>query len=230
MRRLLAVAVALLLGCGPSATGNSTVATRQPDLRTATLRVATPDPASRPRATAAPVVRVVDGDTLVVRLGGREETVRLIGIDTPESVDPRTPVQCFGREASARAKELLEGKQVQVETDPSQGERDQYGRLLAYVALAGGDLVNQRLIAEGFGHEYTFDRPYRHQAAFRAAERQAREQQRGLWSRATCAGDTNRPADALAPPTSAPPRAPTGTRSAPTVALSRAPTATSEPA
>lgn len=133
------------------------------------------------------VTRVVDGDTVVVSTG---ETLRLIGMDTPETVDPRKPVQCFGREASARARALLAGAPVRLELDPTQGRRDQYGRTLAYVWLADGRLFNEVMIAEGFAHEYTYELPYRYQARFDAAERAARTQQRGLWSPATCGGDT----------------------------------------
>jgi micrococcal nuclease len=141
-----------------------------------------------------PVAEVVDGDTLKVRMDARVETVRLIGVDTPEAVDPRRPVQCFGREASARARDLLSGKQVRVEQDPSQDTRDRFGRLLAYVWLEDGTFVNQALVAEGYAHEYTFAVPYRYQAEFKRAEREAREQRRGLWSPSTCAGNTKRPA------------------------------------
>jgi micrococcal nuclease len=90
--------------------------------------------AAQDAAIPGTVINVVDGDTVDVRLdGGRTERIRLIGIDTPEVVDPRTAVQCFGREASAHAHKLLDGQQVSLEMDPSQGERDIYGRLLAYV-------------------------------------------------------------------------------------------------
>src|SRR5215216_3683085 len=85
------------------------------------------------------VINVVDGDTVDVQFAdGGTERIRLIGIDTPEVVDPHEPVQCFGREASARAHDLLDGRAVLVELDPTQGERDRYGRLLAYLWLSDG--------------------------------------------------------------------------------------------
>jgi micrococcal nuclease len=147
------------------------------------------------------VVRVVDGDTIKVSNG---ETLRLIGVDTPETVDPRAPVQCFGREASARAHTLLDGASVRLEYDPTQGRYDRYGRTLAYVWLADGRLYNETIIAEGYAHEYTYAIPYRYRARFRAAERAAREAERGLWSPTTCAGDTTRPAGgATRPPAAA---------------------------
>ena len=102
-------------------------------------------------------VRVVDGDTLRLRVDGRDEPVRLIGINTPESVDPRRPVECLGKEASAKAAELLRGAQtVEVEADPTQDTRDAYARLLLYVWLPDGRLLNRELIANGYAHEYTF--------------------------------------------------------------------------
>ncbi len=137
---------------------------------------------------AAPVRRVVDGDTIDVLIAGRAVRVRLIGIDTPEVADPRQPVECFGREASAKANELLAGQIVRLEADPSQGEQDRYGRLLRYVWLPDGRLVNLELIRQGYAFEYTYDRPYKYQAVFKEAERDARAQQRGLWAPATCNG------------------------------------------
>lgn len=138
-----------------------------------------------------PVARVVDGDTIKVSTG---ITLRLIGLDTPETVDPRKPVQCFGREASSHAHELLDNTNVSLEYDPSQGRLDRYGRTLAYVWMSDGRLYNQLMIADGYAHEYTYSVPYRYQDAFIAAERAARDAQRGLWSPATCAGDTTTPA------------------------------------
>ncbi|MFN8422481.1 MAG: thermonuclease family protein [Anaerolineae bacterium] len=161
---------------------------------------------------------MVDGDTLDVLRDGQRVRIRLIGIDTPETTDPRTTVECFGREAAARATELLAGKLVRIATDPSQDEHDKYGRLLAYAWLDDGTFVNRTMIAEGFANEYTYDVPYRYQAEFKAAERLAREGSIGLWSPDTCGGDTNRPAaqsrssasGAAAPPRSPPPAEPIG--------------------
>jgi endonuclease YncB( thermonuclease family) len=145
--------------------------------------------------TGGTVTRVVDGDTVDVALeNGPIERVRLIGIDTPETVDPRTPVQCFGHEASAHAKELLDGQTVFLETDPSQGDRDRYGRLLAYIWLLDGRDFGEAMIADGFAHEYTYALPYAHQDAYRAAQDSAISAQAGLWSADTCAGDTEQPA------------------------------------
>ena len=137
------------------------------------------------------VVRVVDGDTVDVLLDeGPRERLRLIGMDTPELYDSRTPVQCFARESSARARELLDGQRVAIEGDPSQDTRDRYGRLLAYVWLEDGKMFNLAMIAEGYAHEYTYRFRYIYQSQFKEAERQARENQLGLWSPDTCNGDT----------------------------------------
>ena len=137
------------------------------------------------------VVRVVDGDTIVVEVQGENVTVRLIGLDTPETVDPRKPVECFGKAASDEAKRLFGVGYARLETDPSQGLYDKYGRLLAYVyiplnSVQEGLLVNKYLISEGDGHEYTYNLPYKYQAEFEAAEREARENKKGLWAEGIC--------------------------------------------
>jgi micrococcal nuclease len=133
------------------------------------------------------VSRVIDGDTLDVEKDGIRVRVRLIGVDTPETVDPRRPVQCFGKEASLRAKELLEGRLVRLETDPSQGLYDRYDRMLAYVYLSDGTFFNKEMISQGYAHEYTHRSPYRYQPEFKVAERIAREEKRGLWADRVCA-------------------------------------------
>jgi len=126
-------------------------------------------------AGAQVVERVVDGDTIIVAGVGR---VRLIGVDTPETVDPRRPVQFFGREASAFATQLLEGKLVRLEYD--QRRTDRYGRTLAYVWLPDGPMANAEIIRRGFGHVYTRF-PFRYLEEFRKLEREARLADHGLW-------------------------------------------------
>ena len=108
---------------------------------------------TRPTAkTETHVVRVVDGDTIVVLINGVQEKVRLIGVDTPEIFDPRGLAQCFGEEANVFTRSLLDNKVVRLEADASQGDRDKYERLLRYVYL-DNTLVNERIISEGYGHE-----------------------------------------------------------------------------
>jgi len=136
------------------------------------------------------VSSVVDGDTLKVNINGTIETLRLIGMDTPETVDPRKPVQCFGKEASNKAKELLIGKKVRIEKDLTQGELDKYGRRLAYIYREDGLFYNKYMIEQGYAHEYTYNTPYKYQTEFKAAQKSAQENLRGLWSPDTCNGDT----------------------------------------
>ena len=129
----------------------------------------------------AVVTRVVDGDTVKVRMpGGATDTVRYIGMDTPETVKPDTAVQCFGKAASAFNKRLVSDEEVTLRTD---GEpRDRYGRLLAYVyRRRDGLFVNAALVRGGFATTLTITPNVAHEALFVALERSARRAQRGLW-------------------------------------------------
>jgi len=143
-----------------------------------------PAPVGTGEVTEAVVRRVVDGDTLIARVDGEDERVRMLGVDAPESVAEDRRVECFGPQASARAKQLLpEGARVDLATDPSQGSRDRFGRLLAEVSLAGEPVtVNERLIAEGYAEVFRGDGRGRLQPRLRAAERTARGARLGLWS------------------------------------------------
>jgi endonuclease YncB( thermonuclease family) len=136
------------------------------------------------------ITEVVDGDTVKVNMDGTVTTLRLIGLDTPETVDPRKPVQCFGKEASNKAKELLTGKKVRLEKDSSQDGIDKYGRTLAYIYREDGLFYNKYMIEQGYAHEYTYNTPYKYQAEFKAAQKLAQDNLRGLWSPNTCNGDT----------------------------------------
>lgn len=134
----------------------------------------------------ATVSRVVDGDTLVARLGDEEETVRLIGIDTPETKRPGTPVECFGAEAADRLTGLLpEGTVVRLERDRE--ERDRYGRLLAYVhRLPDEVFVNEAMVADGFADAYRVTPNVARAPELAAAAGRARAGGLGLWGR--CGG------------------------------------------
>lgn len=134
------------------------------------------------------VSKVIDGDTLELQLGDKIEKVRLIGVNTPETVDPRRKVECFGREASDYAKKILTGQKVSLEFDLSQDQRDKYSRLLAYLYLEDGSLFNLDLIKAGYAYEYTYKKPYLYQSQFQSAEDQAQSKQLGLWSVQTCGG------------------------------------------
>jgi endonuclease YncB( thermonuclease family) len=132
-------------------------------------------------SSAQTVERVIDGDSVSITGVG---TVRLIGVDTPETVDPRQPVQEFGRAAQAFLLGLTGGKTVRLEHD--QTRRDRYGRTLAYLYLADGTFVNSEIVKQGFSPAYT-EFPFRYLEQFRQLEREARTAKRGLWSRAEIA-------------------------------------------
>lgn len=112
---------------------------------------------------------------------GKRQKVRYIGIDTPESVDPRKPVQCFAKEATAKNKELVEGSRVGLEKDVS--ETDRYGRLLRYV-YKEDLLVNQLLVTEGYAYAVSYPPDVKYQELFKQAEVKARTENKGLWG--TC--------------------------------------------
>jgi micrococcal nuclease len=132
-------------------------------------------------ASAGRVVRVVDGDTIHVRVDGREETVRDIGVDTPESVKPGTPVQCFAKKASAFNHRLVDGEKVRLVRDAE--ARDRYGRLLAYVYRARDNrFVNATLVRRGYAVPLTIPPNVAHAEQFRDLASAARRAGRGLWS------------------------------------------------
>jgi micrococcal nuclease len=115
-----------------------------------------PTPAAPSPAPTAKVLRVIDGDTLVLSIDGRPVNVRLIGVDTPETVHPSKPVERFGREATRFLKDLVEGKSVRVEYEPGAARLDRYSRTLAYLYIEpGGLFVNREIVARGYGHAYT---------------------------------------------------------------------------
>jgi micrococcal nuclease len=124
------------------------------------------------------VKRVIDGDTIQLENG---QKVRYIGINTPESVDPRRPVQCFGKEASKRNKELVEGKVVRLEKDVE--DKDKYGRLLRYVYLPSGAFINYELVKQGYASVYTFPPNVKYVNKLQQAQKYAREKNLGLWAK-----------------------------------------------
>jgi micrococcal nuclease len=145
--------------------------------------VAPVSPARVPQPPSGPVVvaefrecvRVIDGDTVEL---DNSETVRLIGVDTPETVHPTKPVEAFGKEAAAFLRGMVEGRRVRLEYD--QKRQDRYGRTLAYLFLADGTFVNAEIVRKGYGHAYT-EFPFRYIDDFRRYEVEARESRRGLW-------------------------------------------------
>jgi len=136
------------------------------------------------RVVTATVTRVVDGDTVKVRIGHRRETVRYIGMDTPETVKPHTPVQCFGKAASAYNRRLVAGQPVQLRVGAE--PRDRYGRLLAYVyRRRDGLFVNAVLVRDGYATTLTIPPNDAHAAQLARLERSARRAGRGLWRACT---------------------------------------------
>lgn len=127
------------------------------------------------------VVKFDDGDTIEVDMNGTVETVRFIGVDTPETHKPNTPVQCYGPEASSYTKQLIGNQKVRLQADSLDTNRDRYGRLLRYVYLPDGTLLEQKLITEGYGFAYTYF-PFEKSAEFSAYEQSAKTAGKGLWS------------------------------------------------
>lgn len=131
------------------------------------------------------VTSVIDGDTIKINRNGAEETIRLLGIDTPETDPTYNPVECYGKEATVETRTALLGKNITIETDSSQATRDKYNRLLAYVFLDGKNF-NEHLIRGGFAREYTYAKPYTYRDTFKQAESEAKIAKRGLWSEEYC--------------------------------------------
>jgi micrococcal nuclease len=143
---------------------------------------------SAPSSQAATIARVTDGDTIHVRVGGEDKTVRLIGIDTPETHKPGVPVECGGREASASMARLAPvGARATVTYDPTQDRTDRYGRLLAYVSVNRRSLQVEQLRA-GWASVYVYGhRDFERVDGFRRASAVAERGRRGVWGE--CSGD-----------------------------------------
>lgn len=180
----------------PALTGTAATepeAKEKPDSQPAASAAATPAPAETAAPSAevtrasttttatvelVPVVSVTDGDTIQVALDGKKETVRLIGVDTPETVHPSKPVEPYGPEASAYAKRRLTGQHVRLEFDVE--ERDHYGRLLAYVWM-GEELFNASMVKDGYAQVLTIPPNVKYADRFVTLQREARANSRGLW-------------------------------------------------
>ena len=173
---LVAVACAegpTVTGSGSSIAGTQTEATWTPP---AVIPSATPY--VRLGLQPAKVSRVVDGDTIHVEIGDKDYCLRYIGMDTPETVDPRRPVGCLGKEASERNRQLVEGRIVGLEKDIS--ETDSFGRLLRYVWVEDR-MINAALVEEGYALASTYPPDVRYAGLFASLQAQAREAHRGLW-------------------------------------------------
>lgn len=132
------------------------------------------------------VVRFSDGDTITIDMNGKQETIRFIGVDTPETHDPRKAVQCYGPAASAFTKNTITaaGSKVRLAGDAQSSNRDRYDRLLRYVYLPDGTLLNQKLIREGYAFYYPYF-PFTKSDTFAQAQQQAQAEGKGLWGNCT---------------------------------------------
>ena len=167
---VVAVLAVVAAGCRPE---------QAPRLATSPAERASWPPAPS-GAVPARVERVVDGDTFVAAVAGRSERIRVIGVDTPETVDPDRPVQPYGKEASHFAKAMLTDRTVRLEGDVE--PRDRYGRLLAYVWLPDGTFWNALLAAEGYAQLITIPPDVSYAGLFRELVDEARRANRGLWA------------------------------------------------
>lgn len=129
-----------------------------------------------------------DGDTITVEMAGKSEKIRMIGVDTPETEDPRKPVQCYGKAASAFTRQLIGDQPVRLEADPLNTNRDRYNRLLRYVYLPDGRMVNAEIIRQGYGFAY-ISFPFTKIDEFKQYQTTARDENRGLWN--TCDPEPN---------------------------------------
>jgi micrococcal nuclease len=154
--------------------------------------------AANPRYYWHQVTSVVDGDTVRARVDGKEESIRIIGMNSPESTIEN---ECFGKEA--RAKELLTGKWIQLESDSSQTNRDKYNRLLRFVWMPGEIDFGKQMISEGYAYEYTYNSPYKYQAEYKTAQKTASDNSKGLWSQSACNGEKSFPTSTPTPQPSA---------------------------
>lgn len=204
---LLAVLAVVLTACNFGSSQNAATPTPTPPKAQSGESPAALTPTPTPDAPASPldlhtnpnyqslqrctVTKPVDGDTLYTDCDATR--IRLVGVDTPETVSPSKPVQCFGAEASAYTKTLV-GKVVYLESDASQGDTDRYGRPLRFLYLEDGTSWNMKQILEGYGN---YDGKYSKSAympKYQAAAQDAKANQRGLWSPSTCNGDATQPA------------------------------------
>ena len=190
----------VLGGCAaaptPRASATEALSTSSPKA----TRTRTPSPAAAaiPDGVPATVIRVVDGDTIHAQVAGVDEDVRIIGMDSPETNKPDTPVECFAKEASAAARRLLKpGDPIVLQADPTQDTRDRYDRMLAHVFLADGTLFAETMIEHGWAvHDIYGGVPSIYADRLAAAESSAKAAQAGLWSPTTCNGNAHVPATA----------------------------------
>lgn len=167
---------------------------QNPDIKNKKKHVALADTVSIDPTKLYLVTDVIDGDTIKVRIDEKRITIRLLGVNTPEVLDPRKSAECYGKESSAETKKLLSGREVRISLNPNYEHVDKYDRLLAYIwlkndlngnsrATTSEIFINDYLIKEGFGREYTFNKnkPYQYQKLFSSDESEAQRLDKGLW-------------------------------------------------
>lgn len=129
-----------------------------------------------------PVQKVIDGDTIAVEVSGEEKRIRILGINTPESVDPERPVECYGIEASLYLKQLLTGSKVKIHYDNAKPRIDDYGRILAYIESPSQADIGTIMIEKGYAYEYTYHNEwYSKQKIYKNLEKNAKNSLLGLW-------------------------------------------------
>ncbi len=127
------------------------------------------------------VAEFIDGDTIAVNMNGSTEIIRMIGVDTPETHRPNTPVQCYGPQAADFTENVIGKNKVRLQADPLNTNRDRYDRLLRYVYLPDGTLLEEEIISEGYGFAYTLF-PYQKIEEFKGYESTAKATGEGLWA------------------------------------------------
>lgn len=135
------------------------------------------------------VTKIIDGDTVNILVNNQKDTIRIIGINSPETGE------CFNREATDKAREILNSKSVILEADSSQDNKDKYNRLLRYIFLSNGTNFGEFMIKNGFAKEYTYKVPYKYQSLYKKAEEEAKLGKRGIWADGVCvkAESTSKP-------------------------------------
>ncbi len=135
------------------------------------------------------VLEVIDGDTFKIKYGEQKKSVRILGMNTPEKSGPYRKRECFGEEATKKAKEILSGKKVSLEFDSSQSKFDKFGRILAYVYVDGKIDFEEEMIKQGYAYEYTYHgHKYKKQKIYKETQKKAEKNKLGLWAENTCNG------------------------------------------
>ena len=140
-------------------------------------------PSIKPESQVS-VTKVIDGDTVDVLVNGQKDTIRLIGINSPETGE------CFNREATDKAKEILISKSIILEADFSQDNKDKYNRLLRYIILSDGTNFGEFMIKNGFAKEYTYKTAYKYQSLYKKAQEEAKSGKRGIWADGVCSNSS----------------------------------------